>query len=205
MDFFSNIGLVTSGFTLIAFLAAVLATVTARQVNQKQKALASLPDQDRLRAYELLLIEIGVDVNTLNENQKYEFALRELASRDSKRELIAKVLYRVCVLFFFLAAIAITIGNREPTYEPVVIGRVLNSVTNRAIESAEITISGHSFHTFSDATGNFTAKLGTRVTQGSYITLTVTKDGYIAATKTILVNSGSIATNRILMTQIKGG
>ena len=89
------IKLVTSYFSLIAFIVATVAWVIKVQSENKRKLIESATDDRKAELVKQLLDSVHVDVRNLTREQKYNLAMELIKRRAERFRTVAIV---VCVL-----------------------------------------------------------------------------------------------------------
>lgn len=89
---------VTSGLTLVAFLAAIAAWACRRVVTRQERLIRTAPDQSRAQLVRDALEFFNVDPAGLTREQQYEIALRQINARAERFRITAIVVIIVTVL-----------------------------------------------------------------------------------------------------------
>ena len=102
------IAAVSSGITLIAFLAAVVAWVYRQKLSADRELIRTAPTSERAT---IILARYGklfdVDVSQLQQKQQYDIVIRQLDQRAHNLRLQTLVVLSVAVLFAVVAVVAI--------------------------------------------------------------------------------------------------
>ena len=92
---------VGSGLALVAFLAAVLASIAQSKIEQKRKLIETAPEEDRAQLVSDALEFFHVDTKNLTREQRFQLALVQVDARLRR--------FRITSAFWLLAAILLTI------------------------------------------------------------------------------------------------
>lgn len=107
---------VTSGITLLAFLAALGAWVYRQKILQKEKLIQSASEKERGRLVAATLEFFAVETGKLKRDQQFELALEQIRNR-ARRSLNAALLTALAfIIFGILALVAI---SQIPEPDPV--------------------------------------------------------------------------------------
>jgi hypothetical protein len=94
---------VSSGFTLAAFIAAVVAWVIKSRSEQRERLIATAPEEERGKLVSDALEFFHVDTGNLTKTQQYQLAREQIRARAQRFKLVAVT---VCVLALIAAVIA---------------------------------------------------------------------------------------------------
>src|SRR5258706_11740148 len=97
---------VTSGLTLVAFVAALSAWVYRRRIKQTERLIAAAPEADRARLIQHLFATISVDTSQLNPDQQYQLALTTLAQRSERLRTTERLILLLAVLLAVVALVS---------------------------------------------------------------------------------------------------
>ena len=106
---------VTSGLTLVAFLAAVASLVYRRYLLHQESIVKSAPDDERANIILAKYSGITVDVSKLTRDQKFQIATTQIGNKANQFKIGAMLVGFLAVLMAILAAIAIIQTRNENT------------------------------------------------------------------------------------------
>ncbi|MEH3125552.1 hypothetical protein [Agrobacterium cavarae] len=102
---------VTSGLTLVAFIAATIAYVWRANLKSAERRIESAPAENRQQVIETVAEWIGVDLQHIPQSQRAAIVLKQLELKaDRQRQLFALAVIG-SVLFFILSAIVVFDGR----------------------------------------------------------------------------------------------
>lgn len=105
---------VSSGVTLLAFIAAIVFAIYRRSLLSRERLIELAPAAERARLVKSTLHEFfDVDTNSLSEDHAYQLALEQIHAR-SRRYLINAVV--VLAIFAGSAAVAIASFINHPPH-----------------------------------------------------------------------------------------
>lgn len=102
---------VTSGLTLVAFLAAAIAYVWRANLKSAEKRIESAPAEDRQQIIETIAEWIGVDLGDIPKNQRTAIVLKQLEIKGDRQKQIFAFAVIGSLLFFILSAIVVIDGR----------------------------------------------------------------------------------------------
>jgi hypothetical protein len=98
------VGKISTGFALLAFIAAVAAGVYRASIKGRISTLKALPSADRIQVVTQTLNTFGIKGENLTREQSYNLALQELSIKDRRFKVLALV---VVVLALIFAGVAV--------------------------------------------------------------------------------------------------
>ncbi|HDH1863828.1 TPA: DUF3828 domain-containing protein [Klebsiella quasipneumoniae subsp. similipneumoniae] len=123
-----SIGLVSSGFTLIAFICAVIAWIYKIKSENEANELKNAPDNKRVELVLAKMAFFNVDTKKLSKEQQYSLALAQINHRASKLKIQSLVICIIGVILAIVTAYAISINHDEKRDE--------NTMATSPIEAA---------------------------------------------------------------------
>jgi hypothetical protein len=102
---------VSTGLTLVAFLAAVGAWVYKARVDAREKLIATANADQRTELVARTLEYFDVDTSGLTKDQKYDLALTQIHARSQRYQQTAVVVCFIALVLALLAGFAISRGN----------------------------------------------------------------------------------------------
>lgn len=98
---------VSTGLTLVAFLACVAASVYKWRSQQRERLIKTAPEAERAKLIDLVLRDFHVDTSALTKRQKYEIAILQINIRVRRFKIAAVLVCFLAVIFGGLALLAI--------------------------------------------------------------------------------------------------
>jgi hypothetical protein len=204
---------VTGGFTLCAFIAAIIAYAYTKNIEDRRRRIELAPAEDRARLVSKTLEFFDIDTSSMSEKMQYDLAIAQVKARIERFRLGAAIVLVVAVLGAGLTAYSIwrkpngtTPLQSQPEHKAIeapdtstrstglsgasdwaVAGVVVDSKTNASLPLAEVTISGRSEHDTTDDNGNFRIELSANPPISKTLRVQVTKAGYKASDKSVTV------------------
>jgi hypothetical protein len=115
------ISYVSSGVTLVAFLAAAAVLAYRASLKKQEALIRAAPEEDRVRMAEQVLERFQVDTSGLTKQQRYDIAMEQIRNRIR----MAMIVGTVVVIIAFLATIVLIValmvpkvGAHEPDIQP---------------------------------------------------------------------------------------
>jgi hypothetical protein len=105
------VGKISTGFALLAFIAAVVAGLYRASIKGQIGTLKALPPADRVQVVTQTLNTFGIKAENLTREQSYNLALQELSIKDQRFKVLALVV--VVLALIFAAIAAYTVYNRD--------------------------------------------------------------------------------------------
>jgi len=105
------IGYISSGATLIAFLAASIVTIFRRQLVHKENLINSAPENKRSELVQAALDSYSIESKDLTKQQRYELLMEQIKQREKRFKVTAFVIVILAFLSAALAAYAIGFKN----------------------------------------------------------------------------------------------
>ena len=108
MSMWDAIAYVSTGISLVAFLAAVASWTYRHKIGQKERLLRSLPENKRANAVADVLELFKVETSNLTKQQQYDLAIEQIRAK-TKRYLLAIItVIIICFIGAFISFYAIT-------------------------------------------------------------------------------------------------
>jgi hypothetical protein len=124
------VGLVTTGFTLVAFLAAVAAWVIRQKILEKERLLRTAPEEKRAELVAAALEFFNVDTRRLTKQQQFELALQQIRAR-GQRFLLTTILIALVALILAATVFAM---NRGAGPKPTALFQMIDATTGDAVQ-----------------------------------------------------------------------
>jgi hypothetical protein len=124
------VGLVTTGFTLVAFLAAVAAWVIRQKILEKERLLRTAPEEKRAELVAAALEFFNVDTRRLTKQQQFELALQQIQAR-GQRFLLTTILIALVALILAATVFAM---NRGAAPKPTALFQMIDAATGDAVQ-----------------------------------------------------------------------
>jgi hypothetical protein len=102
---------VTSGLSLVAFLATVAATLYMRRLSRDEQMIRSAPEDKRADLVLATLAFFRIDASKLTKQQQYDLAIRQISDRSRRFSLTALLIGFVTIVGACLAGYAIARGG----------------------------------------------------------------------------------------------
>jgi hypothetical protein len=115
------IGYVSSGLTLVAFLAAVLASSYKSKVEERERLIRTASPEKRADLVQAALEFFHVDTGELTKEQQYKIAIEQIRARAQRFRLLVLLIGFLAIIAASVAAYAISKSgallplNRPPT------------------------------------------------------------------------------------------
>lgn len=135
---------VTTGLTLVAFLAAIAVTPYRSQLAGRAKVIQSLPSADRVEALQRELNAFGIDAKSLTKEQQFQLALREIELRRTR-------LYSITIFIVVVALISGLLALISMISEPTKAERSIQDLDNSSNPAANVQSLDGPSNTSSDA------------------------------------------------------
>ena len=186
------ISYVTSGFTLAAFIAAIIASIYRHWLLQRQQLISSVPESERAPLVEKTIEFFNIDTTGLLPEKKYELALKQIEARARRFRIIAIVIVIVAVLAAGVTALAMlhtpnySLVGSEPAYSEAVqySGRVVNLSNKQGIRGAKVSVDGQeATEVYTDTDGGFLLKPLRRSADSVHIR--VEAQGYLSVDRNV--------------------
>src|SRR6266849_2199373 len=104
---------VSSGFTLCAFIVAVIAGVLKRQIENRLKSIRSATEKDRVDLVRDTLECFHVNMSGLTNEQQYKIVMEQIRARAERFRWIAIVVVILALSGAGLSAFAISKNSNE--------------------------------------------------------------------------------------------
>lgn len=102
-----SIANVTTGLTLLAFLALVVLTGFRYYVKHKESLILAAKPAERADLVKAALVHFRIDPSTLTKQQQFDLAMEQIKSRDRRYLIQARSISVFFALFLAMAAYAI--------------------------------------------------------------------------------------------------
>jgi len=113
------IALVTSGLTLVAFLAATMAWIARRRLSHTERLIELSPETERGQLVDRIIEAVNVDTTSLTRAQKFQLASELLAHRMARFRITAITILIAALALSALAALAISRTTRFEDAPPL--------------------------------------------------------------------------------------
>lgn len=101
------IGYVSSGLTLIAFLAAIVSFSLRNKSLREERLIKSVPEDNRADLVRNALEFFHVETSNLTKHQQYEVALQQIRNRSNRHKVNSLLIFGLAIIFALLSAYAI--------------------------------------------------------------------------------------------------
>lgn len=98
---------VSSGVTLVAFLAATILALYTRKMLSRERLIESAPESSRALLVQTTLKSFGVDTSQFTKVQAYDLALQQIRALKERYRLNCIVISFVCTLAFIVFLVAL--------------------------------------------------------------------------------------------------
>jgi hypothetical protein len=186
----SSIKYVTSGLTLVAFLALVGFYLFRQLINRSQKLIETAPQGERAALVSKAITRYRIaGSEALSEDQKYKLLRRELDHRQDSVRSIFRLVGLIVVAGMLFGAFAWW-KAAHPVIDRVTIAGVVGD-DQHPIEGATITVEGRDFYTQSGHDGAFRGAID-GVTPGDILTIQISAKGYRQETRQVQVHDAGV-------------
>ena len=178
------IAYVSSGLTLAAFLAAVVAWVYKHQSEEKERLLRAAPQSQRAKLVEQALESFHVDTSSLTKAQQYNLAVQQIQARAQRFRWTAIV---VVILVLIAATVAVYAIDRiaaprlelsQEQTKPLVqtLSGSIHNETNDPLPNVQVALPEFGITTRTNALGRFS--LQAEAPYQATVELLAQKEGY---------------------------
>ncbi len=113
-----TVGIVSSSITLVAFLAAVAATILMRKISAKEKLIKTANPEDRKDLISQTLEVFHVDTGNLTKQQQYDIAMEKIRQKAKRFKYIIITVTLIALLAIPIALLALSKEKPTPTPNP---------------------------------------------------------------------------------------
>ena len=117
MSMWEAIGYVSSGLTLVAFLAAIVSFSLRNKSLREEQLIKSVPESERAPLVRDALEFFHVDTSNLTKHQQFNVAVEQIKNRANRHKINSLLIFGVAVVFAILSAYAIY-ESRDTSEEP---------------------------------------------------------------------------------------
>lgn len=104
---FESIPLVTTGFTLVAFIVAAVVMITRQRLKRDQELIETANEDDRYDLIARVQEKWNLKLDDLSRADRKELALAQLSGRLQTNKIVVGVVISAVVLLFSLAAFSL--------------------------------------------------------------------------------------------------
>ena len=105
---------VTSGITLIAFIAAIVAWMYKSKLDERERLIRTAPEGDRGPLVRNALEFLNVETAGLGKEQQYKIALEQIQARGQRFKISAAVICFLAIIGAGITIYAIALHGRHP-------------------------------------------------------------------------------------------
>lgn len=116
------IAAVSSGLTLVAFLAAAAVWIYRQRLVQTERLIRSVPEGQRAGLVERVIESVHVDTGNLTREQRYQLSLKLIHARSRRFTLSATIVLCIAVIAAGLAAFAMHKESNHEVKPPAAFG-----------------------------------------------------------------------------------
>ena len=102
-----------TGLALAAFVAALATKLLRRKLIERENLIRSAPEDSRARLVEQALEWFNVDTSTLNQDQRFTLAMRQIQGRERRLAAITRAVLVIALASGLLAAFAISTSRAD--------------------------------------------------------------------------------------------
>ena len=104
---------ISSIFSLIAFIAAMIFFAYRRKLASNEKLLKMSPKAERSALVDSLLGHFRVDIKNLTKEQKYNLVIHQINDRSKKFKTLTMLTFALSVVFATVVLIYILVGEHK--------------------------------------------------------------------------------------------
>jgi len=177
---------VSSGITLVAFIAAIAAWIYRYRILQNERLIRTAPENERSALVERALEIFSIDTKQLSRQQQYDLALEQIRGRAARFRMTSIVVVIIAILAVGVTTFAIfrtpsALDDESQKKDEQLLqkleGQILDAGSGESLPSAIVMLPEYNLTDTTDQSGRFEFQV--LATHQARVSLKVMKKGYI--------------------------